>query len=221
MPGSARSALADLLEGVETGRPDPLREAHDAAAARRSTERAGLAGPGSALFPAHEPHGAIPSIAAIAGHPLHPAIVPLPIGSFVGALACDVAFAATGDRFFARASRLLTGGALVTGLAAGALGALDFVGRPAIRSHPAAWVHAGGNVVALGLGLASLAARGMRGDDRRGIVPAGLALNAAAGGVLLVTAWLGGELAFRHRVGVTDREDAGSTGDGVSLGWMT
>ena len=73
------------------------------------------------LAPKHERHDAIPSTAAIAGHPLHPAVVPLPIGALTGALAADVAYAATNDPFFARAGRLLTLVGLVTGaLARGA-----------------------------------------------------------------------------------------------------
>ena len=33
------------------------------------------------------------STLSIAGHPLHPMIVPLPIASFIGALAADIAYA--------------------------------------------------------------------------------------------------------------------------------
>jgi uncharacterized membrane protein len=149
-------------------------------------------------------------VAAIAGHPLHPAVVPLPIGAFVGALAADVAYVATGDPFFARSGRLLTGAAVVTGAAAAALGAVDFVGRRSIRSHTAAWVHAGGNAAAMAIGAASLAYRARhanRSDDRaKAIMPAGLVLSVAAGTVLLVTGWLGGELSYRHRIGLMDEE---------------
>ena len=77
---------------------------------RAGLDRSGADAPGEhgrdlrhTLAPEHEAHDAIPSTAAIAGHPLHPAVVPLPIGAFTGALAADVAYAATGDPFFARA----------------------------------------------------------------------------------------------------------------------
>lgn len=209
--------VAALLEGMDTRPPDPVSIAQAAAEVRREEEASAARRWPSVLRPSHEPHDAIP---AVAGHPLHPAVVALPIGAFTGALAADLAFAATGDRFFARGSRLLTGAALATGLAAGALGAVDFVGRSAIRSHAASWVHAGGNVAALGLGAASLAVRALAADDRRGVLPAGLALSAAAGAVLLVTGWLGGELSYRHRIGVMPAEGA-STGDGGSMGRMT
>ena len=142
----------------------------------------------------------IESLAAIDRHPMHPMIVPLPIAAVVGTLACDVLFSRTKDPFFARGARQLTDVALVTGLLAGALGAVDFTGRERIRRLDAAWFHAGGNLLALGLMAAS---RGSRQRDERGaVMPLGLATSAAAAMVLGVTGWLGGELSYRHRVGV-------------------
>lgn len=203
--GTSRpNPLEELLKGVEVRESEPFQPRAVGRATGSPTapdERAAFE-----LRPAHEPHDAIESLAAIAGHPIHPMLVPLPIGAFVGAIASDVACAVTGDAFFARASRLLTGTALVTGLAAGAVGAVDFLGRGRIRSHTAAWVHAGGNLVALGIGAASLAARARTSDPKRQVLPAGLALGLAAGTVLLVTGWLGGELSYRHRIGVMDEE---------------
>ena len=145
----------------------------------------------------------VEAVAAIEGHPLHPALVPLPIGSFVGAFLCDLAYVRTHDRFWARGARLLTGAGLVTGLLAGSLGALDFTGRARIRSRPAAWVHGAGNLAVLGLAAAS---ERLRTRDERGAIERGaLALSAASVAVLGVTGWLGGELAFRDRFGMTSR----------------
>ena len=143
----------------------------------------------------------IPSLAAIAGHPIHPMLVPLPIGALSLALASDVAYAATGDRFFARASTLLLGAGIATGVMAGAIGSIDFTGREQIREHNESWIHAGGNVAALAVSAVNLAIR--QGDEAKQVVPKGLALSALTGAMLLVTGWLGGELSYRHRVGVT------------------
>ena len=143
----------------------------------------------------------IPSVAAIDGHPIHPMLVPLPIGAFVGALASDVAYAATSDPFWARASRVLLGAGIVTGAVAGAVGSVDFTGREQIRDHRDAWLHAGGNVTALAVSAVNLAIR--RDDSGNSIVPLGLALSALTGAILLATGWLGGELSYRHRIGVT------------------
>ena len=156
------------------------------------------------LAPQHEEHDAIPSTAAIAGHPLHPAVVPLPIGAFTGAVVADVAYAATSDPFFARAGRLLTLAGLVTGALAAVLGGIDFWSRRQIRSHASAWFHVLGNALVLALGGVSLALRTR--DERRATVPRGLALSALSAMVLMVTGWLGGELSYRHRVGVAERE---------------
>ena len=151
---------------------------------------------------AGEPHEAIPSVAQVAGHPLHPSVVPLPIGAFVGAFLSDVAYATTHDRFWARASRTLLGAGVVTGLLAGSLGAMDFLGRDRIRDHGSAWIHAGGNLAALLIASLSLGAR--RREGEAAIVPGGLVATTMIALTLGVTGWLGGELAYRHRIGVTE-----------------
>jgi uncharacterized membrane protein len=143
----------------------------------------------------------VPSAAAIAGHPIHPMLVPLPIGALSLALASDLAYAATGDRFWARASTALLGAGVVTGAVAGAVGSIDFLSRERVREHGESWLHAGGNVAALALTAINLAVR--QPDAARRVVPTGLALSALTGGLLLITGWLGGELSYRHRVGVT------------------
>lgn len=144
---------------------------------------------------------AIPSLAAIGGHPIHPMLVPIPIGALSLALASDLAYAVTRDRFWARTSVALLGTGIVSGVLAGAVGSVDFLGRDRVREHGESWLHAGGNVAALALSAANLALR--RSNPSRGVLPAGLALSTLTGGILAVTGWLGGELSYRHRVGVT------------------
>jgi uncharacterized membrane protein len=144
---------------------------------------------------------AVEAVAAIEGHPLHPAIVPLPIGSFVGAFLCDLAYLRTRDRFWARGARLLTGAGLLTGAIAGSLGAVDFTGRREIRSHKAAWVHAGGNLTVMALGIVSELIRAR--DERTAVARGALAISAASAAILGVTGWIGGELSYRDRIGVT------------------
>ncbi len=52
------------------------------------------------------------------------------------------------------------------------------------------------------MGMAG-ASFGMRIMDRdRAVVPKGLALQSAIGGLLMATRWFGGELAYRKRIGV-------------------
>jgi uncharacterized membrane protein len=144
-----------------------------------------------------------PSTAALAGHPLHPSVVPLPIGLLAGAFMSDLAYLVTHDGFFARASRWLLRGGLATGAVAAALGATDFATVREAR-RPAGVAHASGNAIVMLLSAVSLALR----RGRPGSVPgAAAALTALAAVLLSVTGWLGGELSYRHRVGVVPRDD--------------
>ena|SRR5215213_3497367 len=190
-----------LLRGIQA--PEML-AFEPRAASRGSTDPAGGGGLLHTLAPEHGTHDAIPSAAAIAGHPLHPMVVPLPIGAYTGAVAADVAYAATRDPFFARAGRLLTLAGLVTGALAGVLGGIDFWSKGQIRSHWVAWLHVIGNAAVLALAGVSLGIRARGGASAT--VPRGLALSALSAAVLMVTGWVGGELSYRHRVGVTERE---------------
>jgi uncharacterized membrane protein len=145
--------------------------------------------------PAADAH---PSRAALFGHPLHPVVVPLPIGMLVAALVSDLANVVSGDRFFVRASRLLVAGGVASGIVAAAIGALDFARiRPA--RGPVGIGHAAGNATVLALSTLSLVLR-LRSPEER--PPVAAALSAAASALLVVTGWLGGELVFRHRIGV-------------------
>ena len=139
-----------------------------------------------------------PSTAAIAGHPLHPSVVPVPIGMLTAAAASDVAHLLTGQAFFARMSRWLIGGGLLGGVMAAMLGAIDFGTIRAARG-PVGVAHAGGNTTILVLSAISFMLR--RGSSTR--VPAAAMLLSAIGAVMLaVTGWLGGELSYRKRIGV-------------------
>jgi uncharacterized membrane protein len=122
-----------------------------------------------------------------------------PIGALACAFATDVAFARTKDPIWARASRFLLGAGLGTGALAAPLGLIDLLTIEKARTNPAAWAHGIGNVAAIGLTVANLATRAtdpVKGA-RRGIV-----MSAITMGMLLVTGWLGGELAYRSHIGM-------------------
>jgi uncharacterized membrane protein len=144
------------------------------------------------------------SRAAIAGHPIHPMLVPFPIAFLVGALASDLAFWGTGDPFWARASEWLLGAGLVMGSLAAVAGLIDFLSIREARAVAAGWVHFLGNATAMILALWNLVQR-LTGDPTA-ILPGGLILSALVVVIFLVTGWLGGELVFRHRIGVRDAD---------------
>jgi len=141
------------------------------------------------------------STASIAGHPIHPMLVPFPIAFLVGVLASDLMFAGTGDLFWARASIWLVGAGVVMGGLAAIFGFIDFVTIARVRTATG-WTHFLGNLLAVVLSLVSLLLR--RGDHAGAILPGGLILSFIVVGVLLVTGWLGGELAYRFKVGVIE-----------------
>ena len=145
------------------------------------------------------------STASILGHPIHPMLVPLPIGLLTAAFASDVAYLWTGDRFWARASRWLIGGGVVTGATAALFGLTDFLTLRRPREHVEGWGHAIGNGLVLVIGMASLRQRLTDGD--RSIVPWGLAMSGLSAMILSVTGWLGGELSYRYKIGVMDDSD--------------
>lgn len=149
----------------------------------------------------HYPAGS-GTVAAIGRHPLHPMLVPLPIGFLVGAFVADIAFAASADPFWARGAFWLLIGGVVTGLLAGLAGIVELLGVPRARAMTSAWVHGLGNVVALVLATVNIA---LRWNDAGGPPGStGLVLSLVVVVILLVTGWLGGELSYRHGVGVSD-----------------
>jgi uncharacterized membrane protein len=141
-----------------------------------------------------------PSRAAINGHPVHPMIVPFPIAFLVGALFADIALLASADPFWARAGQWLLGAGLVMGAVAAVFGAIDFFSVERARSLAAGWMHFIGNAAALLLAGWNFATR--VGDAPAAVAPGGIILSLATAFILVVTGWLGGELAFRHRIGV-------------------
>lgn len=145
------------------------------------------------------------STAQIAGHPIHPMLIPFPIAFFVGTLLTDILFAIKGDPFWSRMSFYL----LCAGLAMAALAALvgltDFLGDRLVRQYKAAWHHMIGNVTAVVLEIASLFVRS--GPHNTDILPVGLLISAAVVVILLYTGWRGWELVYRHHTGISEEPD--------------
>jgi uncharacterized membrane protein len=141
------------------------------------------------------------STVAIGGHPVHPMLVPFPLAFLIAALPADLTYAAFADPFWARASLWLVAAGLATGLLAAAVGAIEFATIKRARG-PTGKVHFVGNAIALLLAMISLLLR-IR-DAETAVVPIGLVLSFLITGILLITGWMGGELAHRLKIGVTD-----------------
>lgn len=144
-------------------------------------------------------HPDIPSTAQVAGHPIHPMLVPFPIAFLVTALVTDLTYLNSEDPFWALASLWLLRAGLVMGILAAVFGLVDFYSRRTIRDHKIAWYHFIGNATVLTLAWVNVSMRNEAPVD--GLTPAGITLSAVVAGLLLVTAWLGGEMAYRHHIG--------------------
>jgi uncharacterized membrane protein len=140
----------------------------------------------------------------ISGHPIHPLLVPLPIGFLVGTFLCDLAYMATGSGFWAEAAFWSLVAAIVTAALAALVGFIDFFGNARIRALSDAWLHMIGNVTAVVLALLSLLLRW--GNPEGAVLPWGLLISTVIVLLILFTGWMGGELAYRHRVGMLPDE---------------
>ena len=133
------------------------------------------------------------------GHPLHPVLTDVVIGSWTLAEVFDLLGTLGDDRFSRRVADRLTAIAAATALPTAVAGLADYSTAPQ-WSMSAAAVHALINTVGAGLLLASVRERN-RGRRGRGAVLSALGFAGVA-----VSAWIGGRLVYHHQVGVDHRE---------------
>jgi uncharacterized membrane protein len=142
------------------------------------------------------------STAQIAGHPIHPMLIPFPIAFFVSAFICDLVFWQTSSPAWANATLWLLGAGLVMAALAAVMGLIDVFGDQQIRQLSTVWWHASANVLVVLIELYNLFLRYQTGSSA--IIPNGLVLSLVAVLLLLFSGWKGGDLVFRSRVGVAD-----------------
>lgn len=199
------------LEDDRTSRPFPTREAALADAVRRAEkdpESQVLVHRDEAATEVYRnvqiPKGAerygLKSRVSIAGHPVHPMLIPFPVGFLVLLAVTDIVFAATANPFWAELSLyLLIGGLITAGLAA-IVGFVDFVGLAPVRRGAAGWVHFLVNLGVVAVSIANLMVRFF--EPVGNVIPAGLALSLVAAGLLLVSGSAGNHLVYRRRIGI-------------------
>ncbi|HEY9881943.1 MAG TPA: DUF2231 domain-containing protein [Leptolyngbyaceae cyanobacterium] len=142
----------------------------------------------------------ITSSVHIFGHPIHPIIVIFPIAFLSGAAGTDLGYFLTKGDFWAQASIWLIGTGLLSAIAAAITGMADFINIPRVRKRRAGWVHMALNVAVLVLSLVNFLLRFGNADGA--ILPWGLVISWIVATFLLVSGWYGGELMFRHKVGI-------------------
>lgn len=140
--------------------------------------------------------------ATIAGHPIHPMLVTLPIGLWVFSLVCDFGFVITGDQAWATTAYFTLGGGIVGALLAAVPGLIDLLGLHDGRAQRIAVYHMVLNLAIVAVQAANFWMRAA--DEAVGTLPRGISIVAVA--ALIASGWLGGHLV--HVFGVTQPHDA-------------
>jgi uncharacterized membrane protein len=140
------------------------------------------------------------STAKISDHPIHPMLVPFPIVCFIMTLILDILYV-RGDTGVAGATNWLLGVGLVMGALAAVAGLTDFLGDDRVRGLGDALKHMLANVTAVVLEVVNFALR-LKNPDF--IASTGVYLSVVVVLILLYSGWKGGNLVYRHGVGVHD-----------------
>jgi uncharacterized membrane protein len=136
--------------------------------------------------------------ATLWGHPIHPMLVPFPIAFFVGSLIADFAYFYTDNDFWTTVGTVLIAMGIVGALAAAIFGLLDYLSAPmATQVKRVATTHLILNLVLVALYVVNFLVRRSTPEAALGYL-----LSVIGIGVLFFSGWLGGALAYEHRVGV-------------------
>jgi uncharacterized membrane protein len=136
--------------------------------------------------------------ASIAGHPIHPMLVPIPIGLWVFSLVCDIVYTAGSKNPDWTTVALYTiGGGIVGALLAAVPGLIDLLSLPP-APRKTAIVHMSINLTVVVLYVINLWMRA-RGPGDPGAL---MWLSLISIGLLAASGWLGGKLVYELGVAV-------------------
>lgn len=137
--------------------------------------------------------------ASIAGHPIHPMLVPIPIGLWIFSLVCDLAAAGGSSNPAWHTVALYTiGGGIVGALLAAVFGLIDLISLPP-GPRGTALKHMAINLIVVALFVVNFWMR--YSDPAKG--GATLWLSIVAIGLLVISGWLGGKMVYEHGIGVS------------------
>jgi uncharacterized membrane protein len=140
---------------------------------------------------------------SIRGHPLHPLLVAAPIGLFVWAFVADIVYVASDNQTWYDISFWSGIAAIVTALVAAAPGLGDYL-TMAVHSDARviATAHLVLNVAVIILFAAAAALQAGNGALAGSSLTAVVALHGIGVGMLAISGALGGEMVYRHHLGV-------------------
>ena len=140
------------------------------------------------------------SRAKLFGHPIHPMLIPFPLGLLATSLVFDIIHRLTGNEPWAEVAYWMIVAGIIGGLAAAPFGWIDWFAIPAdTRAKPIGLYHGVGNIVVLVLFAVSWFLRRDAPDEPG---PVAFILSLIGVALAVVTGWLGGELVDRLGVGV-------------------
>ena len=138
--------------------------------------------------------------ANIAKHPIHPMLVPIPIGLWLFSLVCDLVFVFGGgsDNWTIVAFYTMVGG-VIGALVAAVPGLIDMLSLPP-GPRRTALLHMTINLTVVGLYVWNI---WLRFDEARDMTLP-VSLSAIAVALLVVSGWLGGKMVYVHGIAVAD-----------------
>ena len=141
--------------------------------------------------------------ASIAGHPIHPMLVSIPIGLWIFSLVCDfVGMGAGANPAWRTVAFYCMGGGIVGALLAAVPGLIDLVSLPA-GPRSTALIHMGINLTVVALYVVNFWMR-MGAPDKPGNL---VWLSLVSVLLLAVSGWLGGKMVYEHGIAVTMPND--------------
>jgi uncharacterized membrane protein len=143
-------------------------------------------------------------IAGPYGHPFHPILVTIPIGTWIASLVFDLIGLGVADpTAFALGAQVLIAIGVIGALLAAVFGFIDFLGIAAdTPARQTALLHLSLNLGAVVLFAVNYFVRAASDHDQVNIV--GLVLTIIGLAAITVSGWLGGKLAYRYGVRVAD-----------------
>jgi uncharacterized membrane protein len=135
--------------------------------------------------------------ASIKGHPLHVILVPIPIGLWVFALVADVVAAVTGSAEWRTVAFYAIAGGVVGALLAAVPGFIDLFSMSNPKVKKIGLTHMALNLAAVLFFLLNFVLR-LSSEGHAGP----MALTVLGNVLIGFSGWLGGEMVYRHGVGV-------------------
>jgi uncharacterized membrane protein len=141
--------------------------------------------------------------ASIAGHPIHPMLVALPIGLWIFSLVCDLIHAGgSASAAWTTVALYTMAGGIVGALLAAVPGLIDLLSLPP-GPRGTAIKHMAINLTVVALYVINFWLRSRSAEGPGGLIW----LSIIALGLLVISGWLGGKMVYEHGVAVTPGHD--------------